>query len=192
MKRLIIDTETTGFSPRLNKILTIGMLFVDIGKNRLDVINQSHIFIKHNNYNATRGAMRVNKINLEQHNACAIPPVDACIKINSFIDKNSIQEVPIVGHNLRFDKGFISALFSQGNILPKFYQKSEDTMYIWREHQKNGDIPLGLKSNLKEITNFFRIDYTKAHDALADCHITARVYQQLLKLPTHKLKKSNF
>ena len=95
-------------------------------------------------------------------------------------------------HNLRFDKGFISALFSQGNILPKFYQKSEDTMYIWREHQKNGDIPLGLKSNLKEITNFFRIDYTKAHDALADCHITARVYQQLLKLPTHKLKKSNF
>ncbi len=182
MRKLVIDTETTGFSPRLNKILTVGMLLVDVEKTHLRILDESHIFIKHNNYNSTKGAMMVNKINLKQHDLNAIPPRDACVKINSFVDKNSICETPLVGHNLHFDKGFLSALFSQGKIQPKFFHESEDTMYIWRAHQKVGDVPLGLKSSLQEVANFFKIDYTKAHDALADCHITAMVYRELLKL----------
>lgn len=182
MKRLIIDTETTGLSPRFNKTLTVGMLLIDVEKDFLEILDENHIFIKHDNYNSTKEAMKVNKIDLKQHDIHAVPPTNACIKINSFIDKNSLRETPLVGHNLHFDKGFLSALFDQGESLSKFHHQSEDTMYIWRNHQKLGNVPFGLRSSLQEIANFFKIDYMKAHDALADCHITAKVYHKLLKL----------
>ncbi|MDH3353413.1 MAG: 3'-5' exonuclease [Nanoarchaeota archaeon] len=182
MKRLVIDTETTGLSPRFNKTLTVGMLLIDVEKNFLKILDENHIFIKHDNYNATKGAMAVNKIDLAQHNLHAVPPKKACIQINSFIEKNSLHETPLVGHNLHFDKGFLNALFDQGESFSKFHHQSEDTMFIWRNHQKLGNVPFGLRSSLQEVANFFNLDYARAHDALADCHITAKVYHNMLKL----------
>ncbi|MCK5450031.1 3'-5' exonuclease [Candidatus Pacearchaeota archaeon] len=187
MKRLVIDTETTGLSPRFNKTLTIGMLLIDVERNFLKILDENHIFVKHPNYNLTKRAMAVNKIDIEEHNLHAIPPTKACVQINSFIDKNSLHKTSLIGHNFHFDKGFLNALFNQGNKLSKLHHQSEDTMYIWRNHQRVGNVPQGLRSNLQEISNFFEIDYTKAHDALADCHITAKVYQKLLGLGNTKL-----
>jgi DNA polymerase III alpha subunit (gram-positive type) len=125
--------------------------------------------------------MKVNKINIEQHDALAIPPKLACNQINTFITNNQAQEIPIVGHNIGFDKGFLSALFDQGESLAKFHHQSEDTLHIWRNLQKAGNVPCHLRANLQTLANYFQIDYTKAHDALADCHITAKVYHNMLK-----------
>ena len=74
--------------------------------------------------------------------------------------------------------------------LPLDYHKSEDTMWMWRNLQKNNLVPCG-RSNLQTVANHFQIDYSKAHDALADCHITAKVYHELINI-THNLKNSNF
>jgi DNA polymerase III alpha subunit (gram-positive type) len=182
MHRLIIDTETTGLSTRLNVCLTVGLLLVDVEKSHLDILDQNHIFIKHKNYNITPQAMKVNKINLTQHNLHAIHPPKACSQINNFIQKNSLTQTPIVGHNLHFDKGFLSALFDKADIFPLFHHQSEDTMKIWRNLQRENIIPNHLRANLGTIANHFNIDYEKSHDALADCHITAKVYHELLKL----------
>lgn len=181
MKRLVIDTETTGLSPRFNKTLTVGMLLVDVKKNFLNILDSNHIFIKHKNYNTTKRAMAVNKIDLKQHNLHAISPTNACTQINSFIDKNSLHETPLIGHNFHFDRGFLNALFDQGRTLSKFHHEHEDTMYIWRNLQKQEIVPCG-RSNLQTVADFFKIDYTKAHDALADCKITARIYHEMLKI----------
>jgi len=181
MKRLVIDTETTGLSPRLHKILTVGLLLVDVEKNHLNILDQNHILIKHNNYNASKGAMSVNKIDLIQHNQIAITPTKACDQINTFIEKNILHEIPLVGHNIQFDKGFLSSLFDQGNTLSKFHHQSEDTMWIWRNLQKENKVPFG-RANLETVASHFGIDYTRAHDALADCKITAKVYHEMLKL----------
>jgi len=181
MKRLVIDTETTGLSPRFHKTLTVGLLLIDVEKTHLNILDQNHIFIKHDHYNASPGAMSVNKINLIQHNQIAIPPCKACNQINDFIEKNVLHETPIVGHNISFDKGFLSALFDQGNMPSKFHHHSEDTMWIWRNLQKNNLVPQG-RSNLGTVANHFGIDYEKAHDALADCKITAQVYHELIKI----------
>jgi len=182
MRRLVIDTETTGLSPRFNKTLTVGMLLVDVEQDFLEILEENHIFIKQDNYNLTKRVMEVNKIDIKQHDLNAISSKNACVQINSFIDKNFLHKTPLVGHNLQFDKEFLKALFNQSDAFAKLHHKSEDTMYIWRNHQRAGNVPSDLRSSLKDIANFFKIDYAKAHNALEDCHITAKVYQRLLRL----------
>ncbi len=181
MKRLVIDTETTGLSPNINKTLTIGLLLVDVEKDFLDILDSNHIFVKHKNYNSSKEAMAVNKIDLEQHNLHAVPPKKACNQINEFIEKNVLHETPLVGHNIAFDRGFLNALFDQGETFHKLHNKHEDTMWMWRSLQKQNKVPDG-RSTLQNVATHFGIDYTKAHDALADCEITAQVYHKLLGL----------
>jgi len=181
MKRLVIDTETTGLSPRFHKTLTVGLLLIDVEKTHLNILDQNHIFIKHNHYNASPGAMSVNKINLIQHNQIAVPPQKACNQINTFIEKNILHEIPLVGHNITFDKNFLSSLFDQADTPSKFHHQHEDTMWIWRNLQKENKVPFG-RSNLQTLADHFNIDYTKAHDAIADCKITAQVYHEMMKI----------
>ena len=181
MKRLVIDTETTGLSPRFHKTLTVGLLLIDVEKSHLKILDQNHIFIKHDHYNASPGAMSVNKIDLIQHNQIAIPPKKACNQINNFIDKNVLHEIPLVGHNIAFDKNFLNSLFDQANSFSKFYHEHEDTMWIWRSLQKQNKVPQG-RSNLETVAGHFGIDYTRAHDAIADCKITAQVYHKMIRL----------
>jgi len=180
MKRLVIDTETTGLSPRFHKTLTVGLLLIDVEKTHLNILDQNHIFIKHDHYNASPGAMSVNKIDLIQHNQIAIPPTKACNQINEFIEKNILQETPLIGHNISFDKNFLSSLFGQADTLSKFHHEHEDTMWMWRNLQKNDLVPKG-RSNLETVAGHFGIDYERAHDALADCQITAQIYHEMIK-----------
>jgi DNA polymerase III alpha subunit (gram-positive type) len=182
MKRLIIDTETTGLSPYFNKTLTVGLLLIEVEKTHLNILDKNHIFIKHKNYNINPQALKVNKINIEEHNINSVNPSKACNQINKFIQKNSLEETPLVGHNIGFDKGFLSALFKQGDSIPLFHHISEDTLAIWRNLQRENKIPCNLSGKLDSIANHFEIDCTKAHDALGDCHITAQIYHKMIKL----------
>ena len=182
MLRLVMDTETTGLSPRFNKTLTVGMLLVDVEKDFLKIIDENHIFVKHDTYSSNPSAMKVNGINLLEHDKIAVQPKTACNQINSFVEIHCLRNTNLVGHNFHFDRGFLNALFDQGESISKLSSEHEDTMRIWRNLKKEDKIPRDLRSNLGTIADYFDIDYTKAHDALADCHITARVYHQLLKI----------
>ena len=138
MERLVIDTETTGLSPRFNSLLTVGMLHIDVEKDFLKILDSSHIFIRHLSGSVNPQALKVNKINIEEHNKTAITPNSACKQINQFIDKNSLHKTLLVGHNLHFDRGFLSALYVKEHQDPIFHHEHEDTMYIWRNLQKKG------------------------------------------------------
>jgi len=179
MKRLVIDTETTGLSPRYNKTLTVGMLLVDVEKKFFNILDSNHIFIRHAGRNVNPAAMKVNKINIEEHNKIAIEEDEACEEINQFVEKNKLHNTTLLGHNFHFDRGFLNALFNKVGILPKLHNGHEDTMRIWRDLKRNQIVPFDLRSNLGTIANYFEIDYKKAHDALADCHITAKVYHKM-------------
>ena len=182
MNHLVIDTETTGLSPRFNKTLTVGMILADINKNHLKILEENHIFIKHDHHNINPQALKINKINIEEHDKMAIPPCQACNQINNFIKENSLEETPLLGHNIAFDKRFLCALFDQGETFSKFHHQSFDTMQIWRGLRREGIVPSNLKASLEAISDFFDIDYTKAHNALDDCKITAQVYHKMLKI----------
>lgn len=182
MIKLFIDTETSGLSPSLHKTLTVGLLAADIEENYIDILGKRHIPIRHNNYNANPFALRINKINLENHHKLAIEPKKACANINSFLKENSLLKTPLVGHNISFDRNFVNALFLQGKTTCQLHSEQEDTRTIWKNLQYSGKIPSELRAKLGTIADYFKIDYSKAHDALADCHITAKVYQQMLKI----------
>jgi DNA polymerase III alpha subunit (gram-positive type) len=182
MKRLVIDTETTGLSPRFNRTLTVGMLLVDVEKDFLDILDENHVFIKTKPKNLNPVAMRVHGIDLVEHNKVAIGPQEACLEVNRFVEDNDLGRVPLVGHNISFDRGFINALFDSQEELCGLHAEHEDTMHMWNKLKRKEVVPSNLRSTLGSVSEFFDIDYTKAHDALADCHITAKVYREILKL----------
>ena len=182
MRRLIIDTETTGLSPVKHQVLTVGLLAADITKTRIKILDQNHILIKHKSYHINPIAMRINKIDLNQHNKIATQTNKACIKIKNFITTNNLQSTTILGHNLRFDKNFLTNLFTQNKKQFPFNEQHEDTMHIWKLLQSQSIVPSHLKANLKTVASYFDIDYKGAHDALADCHITAKAYKEMLKI----------
>jgi len=175
-----MDVETTGLSPRFNKTLTVGMLLVDVNSEFLDILDSNHIFIKHENYRADPAALKVNKIDLAEHSKRAVLAPKACRKINDFVEGNGLHKTPLLGHNIGFDKGFLRTLFERENCVPKLHDESIDTMHLWNRLKRTGDVPDSLRSNLQTVADYFKVDYSKAHDALADCHITAQVYHQML------------
>lgn len=182
MKRLFIDTETTGLSPTKHQVLTLGMVIAQIKDNKINLLDEKHLFIKHKKYNINPFAMRVNKINILEHNKIGLTPKSACKKINSFLENNSLFNTPIVGHNVSFDINFLNSLFSTECLDYPFHIQKEDTRLMWNNLKKQGLINPLYNSKLKTIAEHFQIDYSKAHNALSDCHITAQVYHRLMNL----------
>lgn len=176
----MIDTETTGLSPRHNRVLTVGMLHVDIEKNFLEIMNRKNILVKHGDYSVNSRALEINKINLEEHHKIALEPFRACNQINKFIAKNNLEEKPLLGHNIAFDIRFLNELFRQVNSTPAFSRKFIDTMHIWFALKRKNLVSFNLRNSLQTLADFFGVDYSKSHSALGDCYITANVYKKIL------------
>lgn len=180
VRRLVIDTETTGLSPQFNKTLTVGLLLIDVEKDFLDILDQSHIFIKHQNYNLNPEATAVHNIDIHEHHRKAVEPEIACNHINDFLIENELLQTKLVGHNISFDRGFLKSLSFQANAPLKLHDKHDDTMWMWKSLQRKNKVPDHLRATLQTVADFFDIDHSNAHDALADCKITAKVYWKLL------------
>jgi len=182
MERLVIDTETGGLRPREHSLLSVGMLFVDVTSKRLNFIDEAHIFVRHNEYNVSRMALRINGINLEQHHKVGVSTDNACNKINSFVKKNVLYDTPILGHNVHFDVSFISSLFEGERLKYPFCRAKDDTKFIWQKYKRRGLLSPFTNAKLGTIADHFDIDYSDAHDALEDCKITAKVFQKLMEM----------
>jgi len=181
MRGLIIDTETTGLSHNYNQVLTVGMLLADID-TKLDFVNSRHIKIKHKKYNVSGFALQINKINLKEHNKVGIKPTQACFEINEFIKKNKVKNIPLIGHNISFDMRFLRELYKKEKEDFLLDMETLDTRSIWINLRNKGIVPYELKSNLRTVAQHFEIDYSKAHDALEDCKITAKVFHKMIQI----------
>jgi len=179
MRGLIIDTETTGLSHNYNQVLTVGMLLADF-EQKLDFVNSRHIKIKHKKYNVSGLALKINKIDLKEHDKIGINPTDACLEINQFIKKNRIKNIPLIGHNIGFDMRFLRELYKKENEDFILDMETLDTRSIWIDLRSKGIVPCELKSNLRTVAQHFDVDYSNAHDALEDCKITAQVFHRMV------------
>lgn len=178
MRGLIIDTETTGLSHNYNQVLTVGMILAEIDDD-LNFINLKHIKIKHEKYNVTGIALKINKINLKEHNKIGINSKKACREINDFIIENRIKNIPLIGHNINFDLRFLRELYKKERKEFLLDLQTLDTRSIWINLRNKGIIPLHLRSNLRTLAQHFQVDYNHAHDALQDCKITAQVFHKM-------------
>ncbi len=181
MKRLFVDTETTGLSAAKHQVLTVGMLIVDMDKDKMEVIDKKEISIKHVDYIVQPMALKINNINLEEHDKKSMDVEEACRSISNFIGKNTLRYEQICGHNINFDIGFLKSLFEPTETAYPFHYLSIDTMSLWFSLINAGKIPKLGFSSLTKIANHYKIGIEGAHGALVDCVITAGVYQKMLQ-----------
>lgn len=157
----IIDIETTGIDPKIDKIIELAALKVrnnEIIDSYSKLINpgvEIDLFIS-NLTGITNDMIE---------NAPCIENV-----IEEFL--NFIGEDTIIGHNVNFDINFIydTALFLLDRYLSNDFI---DTLRISRNYISSENY------KLKTLATLFNIDYTNAHRSLKDCHITFELYNIL-------------
>ena len=82
-----------------------------------------------------------------------------------------IGDLPIVGHNIAFDIGFLS---SHGLNLPNRSYNTWDLVSVF--------LPTLPEYNLTALAKHFELDHDQAHRAVADAETTALVFHKLLRL----------
>jgi DNA polymerase-3 subunit epsilon len=160
----VIDIETTGLSNSKNEIIELSAV-----KIRDDKITQTFTsLVKPNGY-----------INSFIQNLTGITNemVSCAPSIENILDKyiKFIGNDTIVGHNIKFDIGFIN------NNSKKYYDKEFLNQSI--DTCKLAKIYTDLKrKNLETVANHFNIDTTGHHRAQKDCIMTYGIYNAMKNL----------
>ena len=167
MREIVLDTETTGISPRDgHRIIEIGAL--ELMHHFLLAANL-HLYINPER-DIDEGAMAIHGITLD---FLADKPIfaDVAEEFLAFIGSD-----PLVIHNASFDMAFINSELTRIHrpVLPM--DQSIDTLAMARKK-----FP-GAQANLDALCRRFKIDNThrNLHGALLDADLLASIYIELL------------
>ena len=167
MREIVLDTETTGISPRDgHRIIEIGALEL---MHHLPTGNKLHFYINPER-NIDDGAVAVHGLT----NAfLSDKPLFAEI-VDEFL--SFIGDAPLVIHNASFDMGFINAELDKIQHLTLPMDRAIDTLAMARKK-----FP-GAQANLDALCRRFEIDnsHRDLHGALIDADLLASVYVELL------------
>ena len=156
---VVFDLETTGFDPKVSKIIEIGAL-------------------------KYRNNELVDELSILVNPGCSIPPIITAITgIDDELVKDAktikealpqfilfIEDLPLVAHNSRFDLSFIEEnILALG--LPMINNTNIDTVFLARKYIKNV-----YNHKLETLKNHFGLTYS-SHRSLEDCFTTNYVYQ---------------
>ena len=167
MREIVLDTETTGISPRDgHRIIEIGALEL---MHHIPTGRSLHLYINPER-DIDDGAIAVHGITLD---FLADKPIFADIaeEFLAFIGTD-----PLVIHNASFDMAFINAELTRVDRPVLETNQSIDTLAMARKK-----FP-GAQANLDALCRRFEIDNTHRdlHGALLDADLLARVYIELL------------
>ena len=184
MNYLFVDTETGGLDADSDSILSLGCAVASKDKilKTLEIkIKEPCILIS--------GGLDVNKIDLNEHMKEALTPDEAVKKFLSFaletpdIYRNELGKIILFGHNVYFDIVFIKRLFSftKYNFKDTFSHRNLDTSsilkYLCFKNILKEDI-----SSLSSAIKYFGIKGGRRHEASGDAVLTAKLFQELMKL----------
>lgn len=167
MREIVLDTETTGLSPKSgHRIVEIGCIelvnHVPTGANFHAYVNPER--------DMPDEAFRVHGLS----NAfLADKPVFAAV-VGEFLD--FIADAPLVIHNAEFDMGFINAELTRHGFSPLPMTRAIDTVRLARSK-----FP-GAQASLDALCRRFGIDNSARtkHGALLDSELLAEVYLELI------------
>ena len=167
MREIVLDTETTGISPRDgHRIIEIGALEL---MHHLPTGKKLHIYINPER-DIDDGAVAVHGLTSA---FLSDKPVFAEI-VDEFL--SFIGDAPLVIHNASFDMGFINAELDKIQHPPLPMDRAIDTLAMARKK-----FP-GAQANLDALCRRFEIDNSQRdlHGALVDADLLASVYVELL------------
>ena len=167
MREIVLDTETTGISPRDgHRIIEIGALEL---MHHLPTGRSLHLYINPER-NIDEGAIAVHGITLD---FLADKPIfaDVAEEFLAFIGSD-----PLVIHNASFDMAFINSELTRVDLPVLAMSQSIDTLAMARKK-----FP-GAQANLDALCRRFEIDNThrNLHGAMVDADLLASVYIELL------------
>lgn len=185
-KLLVIDTETGGLDPQTHSILSLAGVVWDNGR----LTDSVEVLIAEPNIVVTPEAMRVNRINLDQHRRHALAPQEALNRFMVFLEQHFgprpfKPKIDLVGHNTHFDIAFVNRLFRFTNLQfeDMFSHRVLDTASIARFFILANKISISSAAS-SEAFRYFGIEVPeeKRHTALGDAIATAELFTKLLDL----------
>lgn len=172
---VVLDTETTGFDVRRDRILCIGAL--KLYRQQILVSEALELYIKQEHYDS--GSTEIHGILSKEARPC-LAEAQALQEFVSYLG-NAI----IVAHHASFDMAMINTgLKRQG--MPKIGNTVLDTSNLYRKTLIAS--PLLVKKErytLDELADKYDISKKDRHTALGDAYITAIVFLKIL----HSLKR---
>jgi DNA polymerase-3 subunit epsilon len=170
---VVLDSETTGLNPRVDRLVTIGAVAVQNGEIVLD--DSFHALIK---VNENTSAVTVHGVTRDESRAGVEEP-DALAR---FLDY--LGDGVIVGHHIDHDIiTFDSAYERHWGI--RMSNRSLDTMDLTLHLEKDGafaDRPPIRRFTLDALCDLFGVIPHDRHTAAGDAFITAQVFLRLLRL----------
>lgn len=178
LRYVVLDTETTGFDYKLDRILSIGAISIE--DNSIAVDNTLEIFVEQEVFNPNTVA--IHGI-LQEDNHQKIEELEA-LKLFLNYASNAI----IVAHHAIFDITMINNALNRHG-LPKLKNKVLDTGFLFKKSRLRSNI-INHQENysLDAVADALSVTIQDRHTAIGDAYITGIIFLKL-KTKLEKLKK---
>jgi DNA polymerase III alpha subunit (gram-positive type) len=188
MKYFCFDTELGG----LKKEYSLLTLYGQILNEDLNILDEIDLKIKPDDgiYKVSAEALKINGINLVEHDKNSIPLSEASEKFKNFICRHSMnlnQKIIPMGHNISLDIKFAKNYLMNSTEWEKhFSYRKVDSHSVAMFLGISGFLPKYNSYSLKVLAEHFKLDTNGMHDARKDVEITTK----LLKLMSNTLKET--
>lgn len=184
-----VDVETTGTVDGYHEIVQVAVVPLTDDIEPSDDMPPFYMKIKPDYpERAEKMAMQVNGLNLDELKFCP----DRWEAADLFDDWFENLKLPMykkliyLTQNAPFDIPFLKQWLGVIGFSKYFTPRGRDTMFTATAYNdyatwRNMPIPFN-RVGLKELCEYFGVDFNNHHDALSDCLATARVYKELLRL----------
>ena len=171
-KAVVLDVETTGLDPKADRVIAVGAIKVDFPEMARtgQAAADSFTCLLNPGCSIPSAATAVHVIE-DSHVAAAECFSDIAQQLRDFIG-----DLPIVGHNVQFDKRFLNAEFRRCKVKGLGRTKSYCMQQRTKEHF--GHTGRGFRrASLIEAAELFAVRGRrgKHHEALEDAHICLQV-----------------
>ncbi len=178
---LAFDMETGGITTDYS-LLTAYFAVLDEGFN---IITELELAMKPRDgrYFISAGALRVNNINLVEHDKVAITYEDAATKLYNLLNfvcgPTKTKLVPI-GHNVFFDEEFVySYLITKKNWQQFVSYRRLDTQVIAQYKKMKGELPEAVSGSLESLAKHYDVVNPAPHTGKGDTLTTVSVLQRM-------------
>jgi DNA polymerase-3 subunit epsilon len=170
---VVLDSETTGLDPHVDRIVTLGAVAVHAGEIVLDDSFEALLKLS-----ANTSAVTVHGITRDQSRA----GVDEPQALEAFLAY--LRDGVIVGHHIGHDVATLDAALSR-HWGARLLNRSLDTMDLTLQLERDGAFtarPAIRRFTLDALCEMFGVVPHDRHTASGDAFITAQVFLRLLRL----------
>lgn len=162
---VVFDTETTGLSPNLSKVIEIGAIKYEDHKE----VDTFSMLI---NPKEKLSPFITSLTGIQDEDLRSADTIEVVLPL--FLD--FIEGYPLVAHNINFDMGMINGELSRIG-LPALTNDTYDTVRLARRHMYQFNF---TNYKLETIKDALGLEYG-SHRALDDCYVCSSVYQLCIK-----------